>query len=455
MKPPAEITVSRSLFEAVDKFSCRLILYIPLVFFAGLFDTVIEPTARAMNVHDFASALTVGVLICLFELFLYQFRRFKERTRTEKDQIAAENRKHEAMLSTVIQAISDLVFIKDLEGRHVLVNKAVEDFTGLSRQELLGSSYIPPDLAAACAESDKSPILTGKCSRAEERFLKNGEVRVLDTIKTPLHDDKGDIIGIVGISRDITERLTAEKERTILQTKLLHSQKMESLGHLAAEIAHDFNNIVMALQGYATILKLQIEHEFIDRILEASERAGALVKSLLAFSRKQNIETKPVNLNSIVRDFVSMLQPLIKGDICFRMSLSDASLTVMADKLQLERVLLNLAMNARDAMPGGGQLVLTTEPFLMEEDFISKYGYGVCGSYACLSISDTGIGIPEGEIKEIFKPFYTTKESGTGLGLAIVYGIIKQHNGYINVHSEPKRGTNFHVFLPLVKGTSD
>ena len=204
------------------------------------------------------------------------------------------------------------------------------------------------------------------------------------------------------------------------------------------------------MEGYARLLKDEMKHDYIDRILESSQRATGVVKSLLTFSKKQNVEPKLIDLNGVIREIERMLHPLAKGVVCFCSNLSDVPLTVLADNIQLQRVVLNFALNAVEAMPKGGQLTVTTEPFLIKEDFIEKHGYGACGSFAHLSISDTGVGISKSEMAKIFEPFYTTKKTGTGLGLAIVYGIIKQHNGYINVDSEPHCGTTFHVYLPLV-----
>jgi signal transduction histidine kinase len=285
-----------------------------------------------------------------------------------------------------------------------------------------------------------------------------GCLRILDTIKTPFRDDRGDLIGIVGISRDITEKLKSEEERRLLQAQLLQAQKMEALGHLAGGIAHDFSNILTAIMGYTGILKKKVVHDdFLarqtDQILGAAERAKTLIKGLFAFSSKQKIDAKPLNLNDIISGGRKLLLHLINERITVRTKCCDAPLTVVADQAQLERVLMNLATNAQDAMPDGGELVFSTGSFTLGDDFIQKHGYGVPGSYALLTVSDSGRGISEENRKKIFDPFFTTKETGkgTGLGLAIVYGIIKQHNGFINVSSEPGRGTSFHVFLPLAR----
>ena len=255
----------------------------------------------------------------------------------------------------------------------------------------------------------------------------------------------------------IIVRRKAEKEKEKLHDQLLQAQKMEAVGQLSGGIAHDFNNILTAIIGYGNLLKMQIEKDttlstYMKYILDSAERAAKLTQDLLAFSRKQIISPKPINVNEIIKGAEKILDRLISEDIELSILLSDMDLTVMADSTQLEHVLMNLATNARDAMPEGGNLFISSDFTEMDERFINMYGYGETGRYAVITVSDTGSGIDE-EIKEkIFEPFFTTKEvgKGTGLGLAMVYGIVKQHNGYVNVYSEPNKGTTFKIYLPLI-----
>ena len=454
----------RNIFfiKAMDKFAFRLVIYCILVLIVGLIaftaDVLLHrydfTLLKQATADGFVSGFAVIVGLCLFELFLY-------RRSGRLSQLEAAVREADNLLATVAQTIPDLVFIKDVEGRHLMVNRAVEEFTGQTAQQLHGKSMadlLPPDLAVACMKSDRDPVVTGKPCRVEERFTNAGGLRVLDTIKTPLRNDRGDIIGIVGVSRDITEKINADEERQRLQRQLLQAQKMEALGHLAGGIAHDFNNILTVITGYASVLKKELANDdimahHVGEIHEASQRAKALIKGLFAFSSKQKIDTKPLNLNDIISEGRRLILQLVSERISFKTNCCDTPLTVMADQPQLERVLVNLAANARDAMPDGGDLVFSTGSFKMGDDFVQKHGYGVPGNYALLAVSDTGKGISEEHKKKIFEPFFTTKESGkgTGLGLSIVYGIIKQHSGFINVSSDPGRGTTFHVFLPIAK----
>jgi DNA-binding response OmpR family regulator len=233
---------------------------------------------------------------------------------------------------------------------------------------------------------------------------------------------------------------------------------MEAVGTLTGGIAHDFNNILTAIIGYANIIKLKIGSDdpvklYAEQILASTERATSLTQGLLAFSRKVPINLKPVNLNEIVERVQKLLHRLISENITLKTECIDQKTTVIADSSQIEQVLMNLVTNARDAMPEGGALTISTDIVPLDNDFIKDHGYGKTGTYALIIVSDTGIGMDEKTTDRIFEPFFTTKEvgKGTGLGLSIVYGIIKQHNGFIVCKSNPGQGTTFTIYLPLVK----
>jgi two-component system, cell cycle sensor histidine kinase and response regulator CckA len=256
---------------------------------------------------------------------------------------------------------------------------------------------------------------------------------------------------------DITERRHAQEERQKLHHQLLQSQKMESVGQLAGGIAHDFNNILAAIVGYGNILQMKMQTDdplrsYINQILAAAERAANLTQSLLAFSRKQVISPKDIDLNESIRKVEKFLTRIIGEDIALSTSLSDAALIIFIDPSQIEQVLMNLATNARDAMPKGGKLMIETGMVMLDAEYVQSQGFGLPGDYAVLTVSDTGEGMDEQTRQKIFEPFFTTKElgRGTGLGLAIVYGIVKQNNGFINVYSEPGKGTTFKLYLPFV-----
>ena len=272
-----------------------------------------------------------------------------------------------------------------------------------------------------------------------------------------IKDDSGRIVRRYGANQDITQRKQSEEEKTHLESQLLQSQKMEAIGTLAGGIAHDFNNILTVISGFGSLLQMDIPEDdpkkaYIDQILASSEKAAQLTQGLLAFSRKQQISLRPLDINNTIRATSKLLKTLLTEDIELKTKLSEETSIIMADASQMDQILFNLAANARDAMPQGGTLIVETKIVELDDDFIRIHGYGESGKYVLLSVSDTGIGMDEATKSKIFDPFFTTKEvgKGTGLGLSTVYGIVKQHNGYITVYSEPGRGTTFRIYLPLV-----
>ena len=255
--------------------------------------------------------------------------------------------------------------------------------------------------------------------------------------------------------------VTDVTERRRLEDQLRHAVKMEAVGRLAGGVAHDFNNILTAIIGYGSLTKMKLKPDDpvmhnIEEIITSAERGAALTQSLLAFSRKQIINPRPVNINNIIGRVGRLLQRLIGEDVKLEIKTADRDLIVFADSGQLEQVLMNLAANARDAMPEGGLLLIETRQAHLDESYIKAHNYGKPGDYALLSVSDTGTGMDAQVLERIFEPFFTTKEvgRGTGLGLSIVYGIVKQNEGYINVYSEPGKGTTFKLYLPLVEPAS-
>jgi signal transduction histidine kinase len=254
----------------------------------------------------------------------------------------------------------------------------------------------------------------------------------------------------------------AEEEKTRLEAQLVHAQKMEAVGTLAGGVAHDFNNILTAIIGYVNIILMKMEkgdplRSYLDRILDSSERAAGLVRSLLAFSRKQIINPKPLDINSVVRNTEHLLTTFIGEDIEIRTVPAAGELVVLADAGHIEQVLINLATNARDAMPDIGVFSIEVSRTILNEDFYEKHGYGEPGEYALITVKDTGEGMDENTRDRIFEPFFTTKAAGkgTGLGLAMVYGIIKQHGGYITCSSLKGKGTTFDLYLPLVNAGAE
>jgi len=281
--------------------------------------------------------------------------------------------------------------------------------------------------------------------------------------KVPVYssDEIGRLAKTFNDMAESLERRESEKqhlltERRKLEEQLRHAQKMEAIGQLAGGVAHDFNNILTAVMGYGQLLQMQLKEDDplkrnVDQILNVAQRGAEVTRSLLAFSRKQAIDLKPVNVNKIIETSVKLLPGLIGERIKLKTMLADESLTILADSFQIEQVIMNLASNARDVMPDGGALAIATEKMEMDGEFIRAHGYGNPGAYFLLSFTDTGPGMDEETKSKIFDPFFTTKKvgEGTGLGLAIAYGIVKQHNGYITVDSEKGKGTTFRIYFPL------
>jgi signal transduction histidine kinase/ActR/RegA family two-component response regulator len=281
-----------------------------------------------------------------------------------------------------------------------------------------------------------------------------GSSLFVETKAFPLRDEAGRVVAAIELIHNVTDKKH-------LEDQLRHSQKMEAVGLLAGGISHDFNNILTAIIGYGNLLKMKIRaddplHSYVEQILASSARAANLTQSLLAFSRKQVINPRSIDLNDSIRRFEKLLHRLIGEDVALQTDLAPAEMTVLADSSQVEQILMNLATNARDAMPHGGTLTLRTEIAVIDDAFLKTHGFGKPGNYIRVSVRDTGFGMDKKTLARIFEPFFTTKElgRGTGLGLAIVYGIMKQNNGYVIVESEPGEGACFFLYFPLIATTA-
>ncbi|MDO8721846.1 MAG: PAS domain S-box protein, partial [Syntrophales bacterium] len=355
----------------------------------------------------------------------------------------------------VIESAQEGIIVYGPDLKYQRWNSFMERLTGLPAAEVLGRYPLEvfPFLIETGVIAGIEKALEGEVSEADRfqfHIPKTGRSGWASEIIAPLKSARGDIIGVISTVRDITEYLK-------LEAQLLHSQKMEAVGQLAGGIAHDFNNALTAILGFGKLLLMkrsedELTKNYVQHIIDAGESAASLVQGILAFSRKQTILPKPIDITELVGNVKKMLLRLIGEDIELNTVFSDSRMIVKADPTQIEQILMNLATNARDAMPDGGTITLSMEPVKLDDEFIKAHGYGKPGPYAMISFADTGTGIDEETKKRIFEPFFTTKEvgKGTGLGLSMVYGIIKQHEGFINVYSEPGIGTNIKIYLPLM-----
>jgi two-component system, cell cycle sensor histidine kinase and response regulator CckA len=381
--------------------------------------------------------------ILYYEGTVEDITRRKQRTEELRLQVQILDQIHDAVIST------------DLQGTIMNWNKGAERLYGFTKEEALHSdiSLIYPSDLLENLKKDVIPRLksTGSWDTEIQMRKKSGETFYAHLLLSHLRNQQNKVNGIIGCHIDITR----SKE---LEENLRQSQKMEAIGKLAGGVAHDFNNILSVIIGSASLLNLRIDKDnplvsYTNQILNAAEQAASLTKSLLAFSRRQIINPKPVDVNDIVRNTKKLLSRLISEDVQFETFCCDANLPVLADEVQIEQALINLVTNARDAMPNGGSLVVRTELFTMDRRFIRSQRFGKEGSYAALKVKDTGCGMDAKTKEKAFDPFFTTKEvgKGTGLGLSIVYGIVKQHNGFVIVQSEPGRGSVFTIYLPIVR----
>jgi len=369
---------------------------------------------------------------------------------TERKRTESEMRK----LSRAVEQSPVTIMITDTQGTIEFINPKFTEMTGYSADEVIGESV-------NLLKSDKTPpetienmwatISTGKPWQGDfVNKRKDGSLFYEHATISALRDERGAITQYVAVKEDITE-----KKSTMEQ--LLHSQKMESIGELAGGLAHDLNNILSVVNGYATLAQLEMNRDqkafhYLDEITRASVRAAALTHSMLAYSRKQEMNQQKQNLNHLITTVGSFIKRITHDNITFTLVLQDDALVVRVDTVQIEQVLLNLATNARDAMPDGGVFSITTAAGCIDEQYIASHGYGVPGRYAVITVSDTGSGMDEKTRNRVFDPFFTTKEvgKGTGLGLSMVMGIIKQHGGFIDLQSEPGTGSVFQLFLPLL-----
>jgi two-component system cell cycle sensor histidine kinase/response regulator CckA len=400
---------------------------------------------------DIAVHALIGIIL-LFDVYVVfqqvQLSRFRRQLaeREEQFRLISEN-------------AADMIAVVDTKGQRLYNSPSYEKLLGYTQEELGKTSsfdQIHEDDRKTVVDAANEARRTGMGRTVEYRVRhKDGRWLTLESTASVVRNRDGEVEKLVIVNRDITHRKQLEEQ-------LHRSQKLEAIGRLSGGVAHDFNNLLGLIIGYSEALQERIPpddpfREAVDEIQNAGKRAAALTQQLLAFSRKQVLEPRILSLNTIILDVEKMLCRLVGEDIQIELLLAPDTGTVKADRSQIEQVILNLVVNARDAMPDGGKVTIETGNWTLDRSTVLRHPYVIPGPYAMLKVTDTGCGMDAELQSHIFEPFFTTKEKGkgTGLGLATAYGIIKQSGGYVWVDSEVGKGTTFRIYLPEANGVAE
>ncbi|TLY23306.1 MAG: response regulator [Nitrospirae bacterium] len=426
---------------------------LPFIIVSG---TITEETAVATmkaGAHDYLLKGNLKRLIPAIDRELREAASRRERRKAEEALRESEKR-----LQKILDNSPAIIFLKDTEGRYLYVNPQFGKLTVLTPEQILGKTdaeIFPPEQAAAFRANDLKVLQAGVALEFEEVARHQDELYTSIVSKFPLRNTEGEVYAICGIATDITERKS-------LEAQLRQSQKMEAIGRLAGGIAHDFNNMLTVINGFSELMLLSLpvgdpHRNTAEHIRQAGEKAATLTRHLLAFSRQQVLQPRVLDLNAVVANMDTMLKRMIAEDIDLLTILSPGSTPVKADPGQIQQILMNLVVNARDAMPDGGRLTIETADVVLDTDYARRHVGVSPGRYVMLAVSDNGCGMDKQTQARIFEPFFTTKEEGkgTGLGLSTVYGIVKQSGGNIWVYSEPGRGTTFRIYLPRIEGVAE
>ncbi len=447
--------------EAWGRFAAFLIVFI---FGSWLFRTLV--IRRLKHIQSAAERITQGdtsvrVQVQGEDELSQTATAFNEMT-DRRQQAEASLIKSEAHLRALIQTVPDLIWLKDPDGVYLGCNPKFERFFGAKESAIIGKTdydFVDNKLADFFRENDKIAMAAGEpCMNEEEvTYADDGHTELLETVKTPMFDSNGRVVGVLGIARDITDRKKAEAEQARLQRELQQAHKMEALGQLTGGIAHDFNNILGVIIGYSELAIIhsknsgdtkQVKH--LEFVLKASERAKNLVTSMLAYSRSDDSDDQPLHLQSVINENISMLRASLPASIEITAEIEEGLPPVLTDQTQLYQLLMNLCINARDAMNGCGNITIHLGMAKMLNAECSACHSELTGDWVGLSVTDTGGGIGPDKLKRIFDPFYTTKDvgKGTGMGLAVIHGIMRSHGGHILVETGVGVGSTFRLLFP-------
>jgi PAS domain S-box-containing protein len=375
---------------------------------------------------------------------------------TERIEAEETVRIRDDWLRAILENALTEIILKDTEGRILAVSRSVADVHHLQREDFIGrasADFLPDDTADANSEVDRQVMATGEPKQWEVTEEIDGVMRHLLNAKFPLRNKDGKITGVCSMTSDITEMKQAEEQ-------LRQAQKMEAVGQLTGGVAHDFNNLLAAIIGNLDLIEessiaSEFDRESIATALRAALRGAELTHRLLAFSRQQELDAKATEINKMLPQFRDLAQRTIGADVAIEMSLAADLWPTMVDAGQLENALLNLAINARDAMPDGGQLTIETDNRVLTRDDTAGFEDLTPGEYVMISIGDNGTGMSAEVRRRVFEPFFTTKEvgKGTGLGLSMVFGFAKQSGGHVSIYSKEDEGTTVRIYLPRAKDT--
>lgn len=429
-------------------------LDLPFFLVSGTIDEEMAVSAMKAGAHDYIMKGNLGRLVPAVQRELREADTRRERKKA-KDALQESEARFQELFDEAPVGYHEY----DAQGRITSVNRTELEMLGYTPEEMKGQPVWKFILEGNLSRQTVLDKLTGGLppARGLERIYlrKDGTTFPALIEDRIIRNSEGAIIGIRSTIQDITERKRAEEEREKMQAQLIQAQKMESIGTLAGGVAHDFNNLLTTIQGYAQLAMMSLKesdpfYENFKEIHQASVRAAKLTRQLLLFSRQQPMDLHSITLNEIVDNLMKMLKRLIGEDITVQADLDPNLWTNMADPGNMEQVIMNLVVNARDAMPEEKKITIKTENVDIDEGYCEIYKYAHPGKFVCLSVEDIGVGMDKENIQHIFDPFFTTKGigKGTGLGLSVVYGIVKQHEGWINVYSELGRGSVFKVYLP-------